>query len=224
MALVSDFTVHDLGDGLQFLDGRLPDDLRWDAEAFAVAWDLHPAIRPSILMHGRQVQVPRWTQAYGVDYRYSGQTSMAKPVPPLIDPLLAWARQEVHAALNAVLVNWYEGPGHYIGPHHDTTKWMLPARRSSPCRSARSGCSESVAGRGRGEKRGTLSRRMARCSSYRETPTTCGSTRFRSRPSTPDGESPSPSADSVTCRVGQAALRRADPPSGRGGSARRSAA
>ena len=95
-------------------------------EAFAIAWDLHPAIRPSILMHGREVQVPRWQQAYGEDYWFNGQTSRAEPVPPLIAPLLAWARQEVHPVLNAILVNWYEGPGHYIGPHHDTTKRMVP--------------------------------------------------------------------------------------------------
>jgi alkylated DNA repair dioxygenase AlkB len=126
MDLLSTFTAHDLGDDLQFLVGPLPDDLRWDADAFQVAWDLHPAIRPSILLHGRQVQVPRWHQAYGEDYRFSGLTSPAEPVPPLIAPLLSWARLEVHPHLNAILVNWYEGPGHYIGPHHDTTRRMLP--------------------------------------------------------------------------------------------------
>src|SRR5207248_8223795 len=24
-----------------------------------------------------------------------------------------------------VLLNWYEGPGHYIGPHHDSVKLMI---------------------------------------------------------------------------------------------------
>src|SRR5262245_25362873 len=126
MDSLSTFTTHDLGGGLCFLEGRLPNHLRWDADRFQAAWDLHPAIRPSIRIHGRQVQVPRWQQAYGEDYRFSGQTSPAEPVPPLIAPLLAWARLEVHADLNAILVNWYEGPEHYIGPHHDTTSRMLP--------------------------------------------------------------------------------------------------
>jgi alkylated DNA repair dioxygenase AlkB len=70
--------------------------------------------------------VPRWQQAYGEDYRFSGQTSPAAPVPPLLGPLAGWARRAVHPALNALLVNWYEGPGHYIGPHHDATARMLP--------------------------------------------------------------------------------------------------
>jgi len=126
MVLLSKFTPHDLGGGLRFLEGRLPDQLLWNSATFAAVWALRPAIRPSILMHGRPVQVPRWQQAYGQDYRYRGQTSPAEPVPPLVAPLLSWAGREVHPTLNALLVNWYEGPGHYIGPHHDTTKWMLP--------------------------------------------------------------------------------------------------
>jgi len=123
---LANFTAHDLGDGLQFLEGRLPDKLLWDAESFEAAWSLHPAIRPNILMHGRMVQTPRWQQAYGQDYRFNGQTSRADPVPSLLAPLLAWAQHDVHSDVNALLVNWYEGPDHYIGPHHDTTRWMLP--------------------------------------------------------------------------------------------------
>src|SRR6476659_11443514 len=126
MDLLSTFTTHHRGDGLQFLECRLPDELRWDAPTFVAAWELHPAIRPSILIHGRRVQVPRWQQAYGEDYRFSGLTSPAEPVPPLIAPLLAWTRQEVRPELNAILVNWYEGVEHYIGPHRDTTRRMLP--------------------------------------------------------------------------------------------------
>ena len=126
MELLSTFTAHDLGDGLRLLEGGLPEDLRWDTDAFQVAWDLHPKIRPSIRIHGRQVQVPRWHQAYGEDYRFSGQISPAEPVPPHVAPLLGWTRQQVHPELNAIMVNWYEGPGHYIGPHHDTTLRMLP--------------------------------------------------------------------------------------------------
>jgi alkylated DNA repair dioxygenase AlkB len=126
MDLLSTFTTHDLGHGLHFLEGHVPNELRWNADGFQAAWDLHPAIRPSILIHGRRVQVPRWQQAYGEDYRFSGLTSPAEPVSPLIAPLLAWARQEVHPELNAILVNWYVGAEHYIGPHHDTTRRMLP--------------------------------------------------------------------------------------------------
>lgn len=119
------FTPHDLGDGLLFLVGRVPDDLLWDQAVFDAAWDLHPAIRPDIHLHGRRVQIPRWQQAYGEDYRFSGQVSRALPVPDLLAPLLAWAQRDIHPALNGLLLNWYEGPGHYIGPHHDSTQNMV---------------------------------------------------------------------------------------------------
>ena len=124
MTLPTTFVAHDLGDGLRFWAGRVPDELRWDAAAFEAAWALHPDVRPSIHLHGRPVQLPRWQRAYGRDYRFSGQTSPAAPVPALLEPLLAWTRTVVHPALNGLLLNWYEGPGHYIGPHNDSTVGM----------------------------------------------------------------------------------------------------
>jgi alkylated DNA repair dioxygenase AlkB len=118
------FVAHDLGDGLHFWAGRVPEGLRWDAARFEAEWSLRPDDRPTIHLHGRPVQIPRWQQAYGRDYRFSGQVSAAAPVPPLLEPLLAWARAAIHPSLNGLLLNWYEGPGHYIGPHNDSTVGM----------------------------------------------------------------------------------------------------
>ncbi len=50
----------------------------------------------------------------------------ADPVPALLEPLLAWVRAVVHPGLNGLLLNWYDGPGHYIGPHRDSTAGMVP--------------------------------------------------------------------------------------------------
>ena len=120
------FLTHDLGDGLTFLTGMLPPELVWDAAGFDAAWRLHPAEKPVITMVGRAVEVPRWQQAYGADYRFSGRTSAARPVPDLLRPLRAWACGAIDPRLNGLLVNWYDGPGHYIGPHHDSTAGMAP--------------------------------------------------------------------------------------------------
>jgi alkylated DNA repair dioxygenase AlkB len=119
------FTTVDLGDNLAFFTGQVPEDIHWDAATFEVAWNLHPEVRPSIQIVGRQIQVPRWHQAYGEDYRFSGQVTASQPTPSLLLPLLAWTRRAIHPALNGLLVNWYEGPSHYIGPHHDSTKNMI---------------------------------------------------------------------------------------------------
>ncbi len=119
-----EFMAHDLGGGLTFLTGRLPLELVWDRATFDVVWATQPDAKPVIHLHGRAVEVPRWQQAYGADYHFSGQTMPAAPVPPALGPLLAWSQAAVDPRLNGLLVNWYDGPGHYIGPHRDSTRGM----------------------------------------------------------------------------------------------------
>jgi alkylated DNA repair dioxygenase AlkB len=118
------FAAHDLGERLWFLTGTLPAELVWDATRFDEVWALHPEGKHVIHMPGGPVETPRWQQAYGADYHYTGRTNTALPVPPVLEPLRAWALQAIDPRLNGVLLNWYEGPGHYIGPHHDSTREM----------------------------------------------------------------------------------------------------
>jgi alkylated DNA repair dioxygenase AlkB len=119
------FTTHDLGDGRTFLTGVLPSELVWDDAAFESVWEARPAAKPTIHLHGRRVEIPRWQRAYGADYHFSGQTMAADPVPDFGTPLLDWAREAVHPGLNGLLLNWYDGPGHYIGPHRDSVRGMV---------------------------------------------------------------------------------------------------
>lgn len=118
--------VVDLGDGHTFLTGDLPADLRPDPAAFEALWRTRPAEYHEILIHGRAVKTPRWQQAFGVDYRYTGRVNRALPVPPRLTPLLEWARGLVDERLNGILVNWYDGSlGHYIGRHRDSAAGMI---------------------------------------------------------------------------------------------------
>jgi alkylated DNA repair dioxygenase AlkB len=117
---------HVLDDGHRFLVSRLPAELLPDAVGFESLWDLHPDDYHVIQMHGRPVKTPRWQQAYGADYHYTGRTNAALPVPPILEPLHSWARNTIDQRLNGLLLNWYDGAlGHYIGPHHDSTKNMV---------------------------------------------------------------------------------------------------
>lgn len=118
------FATHVLGNGSLFQTGLLTAELAWDAAVFQAAWAAHPAEKHEIMMHGRLVETPRWQQAYGADYHYTGRTNRALPVPEFLAPLHAWVKVTVDGRLNGVLLNWYEGPGHYIGPHHDSTRNM----------------------------------------------------------------------------------------------------
>lgn len=109
------------------LVGMLPAELRPDAARFEEIWKLHPANYHTIMMHGRAVKTPRWQQAYGADYHYTGNTNPGLPLTPAMEPFLAWARRAVDPRLNGLLFNWYDGPlGHYIGAHRDSNKNRIP--------------------------------------------------------------------------------------------------
>jgi alkylated DNA repair dioxygenase AlkB len=122
----SDFACHELDDGHALWIGRLPEALVPDAAAFDTLWKMHPIEHNEIKMHGRVVKIPRWQQAYGKDYQFSGATNKALPVPDLMQPLLAWTRKTIDDRLNGILVNWYDGQsGHYIGPHRDKSEHLV---------------------------------------------------------------------------------------------------
>ena len=106
--------------------GHLPEALLPDTETFERLWDLHPEAYHLIHMHGRQVRTPRWQQAYGTDYHYTGQTNRALSLTPEMVPFLTWSRAHIDERLNGLLFNWYDGSkNHYIGRHRDSTRDMI---------------------------------------------------------------------------------------------------
>jgi alkylated DNA repair dioxygenase AlkB len=120
------FTPHQLDETHTFYSGVLPEELRFDGERRSALWDMHPEEYHTIMMVGRQVQTPRWQQAYGADYTYTGNVNRALPVPDLLAPLLRWTRESIYPALNGVLVNWYDAElEHYIGAHRDSIVNMI---------------------------------------------------------------------------------------------------
>ena len=66
------FREHLLEDGNFFYIGQLPESFCLEGNDFERLWDLHPTGFHEIIMHGRQVKTPRWQQAYGADYHYTG--------------------------------------------------------------------------------------------------------------------------------------------------------
>ena len=105
---------------------RLPPKLSWCPAQFDAFWEVHPQRFHEVRMFGRLVAVPRWSQAYGQDYRYSGTLHRASPVPDMLTPLLSWSKNKVDERLNGVLVNWYDGSlGHKIGAHRDDEKELV---------------------------------------------------------------------------------------------------
>lgn len=118
----SGFTCHELDGTHTFYSGRVPPHLEINDSQFEDLWNEHPNEFHEIMMHGRLVKTPRWQQAYGKDYHYTGNVNKALSVPPLLEPLLAWTQEMFDSRLNGILLNWYDGNlDHYIGAHRDST-------------------------------------------------------------------------------------------------------
>jgi alkylated DNA repair dioxygenase AlkB len=119
--MFDDFERHRLDGAHSFYTGNLPSRLRPDATAFDDLWRMHPDEYHEIRLVGRTVRTPRWEQAYGKDYEYTGQLHRSLPIPQSLSPFLSWARESIDARLNGLLVNWYDGKlGHYNGKHRDS--------------------------------------------------------------------------------------------------------
>ena len=105
---------------------RLPSELLPNQDTLRGLWNLHPAEFPELTIRGRVVKAPRWQQAYGRDYRFSGKVNRALAVPALLEPLLAWAQAKLDPRLNGLVLNWYDAAHeHYIGPHRDKTGGLI---------------------------------------------------------------------------------------------------
>ncbi len=106
--------------------GTIPDELHLDPAAFDALWDRRPADFHDITIHGRTVKTPRWQQAFGVPYVYSGGRAEASPIPQSLTSFLHWTRDVIEPRVNGLLLNWYEAArGHYIGPHRDSPHQLV---------------------------------------------------------------------------------------------------
>lgn len=86
-------------------------------------WNLHPPAFHTLKIHGKEVKTPRWQQAYGKNYHFSGSMSQALPITNQLAPFQYWCQQHINADLNGLLLNWYNGEqNHYIGAHRDDTR------------------------------------------------------------------------------------------------------
>ncbi len=96
---------------------------------FEQLWNMHPKEYDDIIMMGKPIKTPRWTQSYGQAYKFSGTYHEALPIPKIIQHYLNYANKTDYSApfpvsFNMALLNWYENGKHYIGPHSDDEKQM----------------------------------------------------------------------------------------------------
>lgn len=126
ITMYDDLICHNLDDKYEFWTGILPEELHLSRDSFEKLWNLHPQERHEIQIHGRLVKTPRWQQAYGADYHYTGRVNRALPIPAILEPLHQWVKENIDPRINGILINWYDGKlSHYIGKHRDSVKNMV---------------------------------------------------------------------------------------------------
>lgn len=94
-------------------------------EQYSSVWNRHPSEFHKIKIAGKETEIPRWQQAYGKSYNYSGAMIEAAEPDELISNLISLMNVLVGSEMfNMCLCNWYK-PEHYIGKHSDDTKQLV---------------------------------------------------------------------------------------------------
>jgi hypothetical protein len=78
---LSECVNHELESGHSFFESRVPEELMWDDKRFNWEWIRHPAERHVVKMFGKWMETPRYQQAYGANYSYTGSRNNALAVP-----------------------------------------------------------------------------------------------------------------------------------------------
>jgi len=93
---------------------------------FDALWAQHPANQPKGKWWGKETTFPRWVQAYGHDYAFTGHVAKHVPFSGRVGALLEEV-QKFDPRLNAALLNYYDASlDHRIGPHSDNVDTLVP--------------------------------------------------------------------------------------------------
>ncbi len=110
----------------QIWTAKLPKNVLDAAIHFENLWALHPEQYHTVKIHGKEIPTPRWQQAYGANYRYTGSQNNALPISDELKIYLQWCQEQIDPRLNALLLNWYDAQkAHYIGAHRDDTRDLI---------------------------------------------------------------------------------------------------
>lgn len=109
--------------------GIIPSNIQLNEEQYDELWCQHPQERHDIYIFNKWFKVPRWQQAYGIDYSFSGNISKAKPITDQLKKYIDWANMNEikngrSGGLNGILLNWYADGDHYIGWHSDNEQQL----------------------------------------------------------------------------------------------------
>ena len=104
----------------------LPKKLQFTEDDFQFLMTEKPSVKHKIKIYGKEVNIPRFQQAYGISYKYSGTVAEAKPIPKVFEKLIAYLNKQYNRKFNMILMNWYMNGDDYISMHSDAEKELVP--------------------------------------------------------------------------------------------------
>lgn len=108
--------------------GSLPQEVAFTSEEFDELWNKHPEELGKIKLFGNIIDTPRYQVSYLQPYWFTGMDHPANgDLPYLVIRLLNWVNESLpYGNFNQVFINWYKDGTHYIGPHFDKVKQLVP--------------------------------------------------------------------------------------------------
>ncbi|MEZ4887957.1 MAG: hypothetical protein R3E32_24730 [Chitinophagales bacterium] len=79
-----------LDEECQVYTSKSIDKFNLDSSNFFEICNLHPKDYHTIKFYGKEVLTPRWQQAYGKNYSYTGSKNNALPIPENLKIFLDW--------------------------------------------------------------------------------------------------------------------------------------
>ena len=103
----------------------LPAELKFTENDIEKIWELKPKTKSQVKVFNKIYDTPRFQQAYGIDYAFSGNVATSLPIPTIFENYLEYFSNKYNFKFNMLLLNWYENGEHYIGMHSDNEKQMV---------------------------------------------------------------------------------------------------
>lgn len=101
---------------------------------FMHLWALRPTEEQTCIIFGKNIDIPRRHQTFGVDYKFNGSIQSIQPLNDLMieirDKIITHfnANFDVEGVPNSCLVNWYENGDEYIGYHSDDERVLVEGK------------------------------------------------------------------------------------------------
>lgn len=95
---------------------------------FDKIWSLKPEQKPTIRLFNKLIETPRYYNSFGKDYKFSNTNCISQEIPDVLKPYLNFCNEnndDSKYEYNGILVNYYDGPEHYIGYHSDDEKELV---------------------------------------------------------------------------------------------------